>query len=157
MAGCGAHDVFSFNCYRPEPETMLEIVRRTKDMPAVIGEYHIGGGDKGNLSHGLIASPNQEERGKALEYYMQRAMTHPCCVGAHYFEMNDQPLLGRFDGEGMEHGLIDICGQEFPPLVEHLIHTNHCLYDWVRGIRKPHGGQGRAGKSYSLQLCIKTF
>ena len=116
---------------------MLEIVRRTKDMPAVIGEYHIGGGDKGNLSHGLIASPNQEERGKALEYYMQRAMTHPCCVGAHYFEMNDQPLLGRFDGEGMEHGLIDICGQEFPPLVEHLIHTNHCLYDWVRGIRKP--------------------
>lgn len=137
MAGCGAHDVFSFNCYRPEPETMLEIVRRTKDMPAVIGEYHIGGGDKGNLSHGLIASPNQEERGKALEYYMQRAMTHPCCVGAHYFEMNDQPLLGRFDGEGMEHGLIDICGQEFPPLVEHLIHTNHCLYDWVRGIRKP--------------------
>ena len=84
-----------------------------------------------------MASPNQEERGKALEYYLQRAVSHPNCVGAHYFEMNDQPLLGRFDGECMEHGLIDVCNQEFTPVVEHIRNTNCHLYDYAEGKRFP--------------------
>lgn len=142
MAGCAAHDVFSFNLYRPEPETALSACSGRSDVPMIIGEYHIGGGDKGNLAHGLLASPTQDERGKALEYYMQRAMSHPNCVGAHYFEMNDQPLLGRFDGECMEHGLIDICNREFGPLVKHLQNTNRQMYDYVQGKKKPTDIQG---------------
>lgn len=135
MGGCRQHDVFSFNCYEEEPECKLCLCSQKEDMPMLIGEWHIGGGDKGNLSHGLLASPNQEERGKALEYYLQRAMSHRNCVGAHYFEMNDQPLLGRFDGECMEHGLIDICNRHFEPLISHLEHTNHHMYEYVRGIK----------------------
>ncbi len=137
MGGCGVHDIFSFNCYRTEPESVLERCREKSDVPMIIGEWHIGGGDKGNLSHGLLAAPNQEERGKALEYYLQRAVSHPNCVGAHYFEMNDQPLLGRFDGECMEHGLIDVCNQEFAPVVEHLRNTNCHLYDFAEGKKPP--------------------
>ncbi|WP_024291123.1 beta-galactosidase [Lacrimispora indolis] len=137
MGGCRQHDVFSFNCYEEEPESRLKLCSQKEDVPMLIGEWHIGGGDKGNLSHGLLASPNQEERGKALEYYLQRAMSHKNCVGAHYFEMNDQPLLGRFDGECMEHGLIDICNRQFEPLVSHLEHTGHHMYEYVRGIKTP--------------------
>lgn len=137
MGGCSKHDVFSFNCYQKKPDSVLDICSRAEDVPMMIGEWHIGGGDKGNLSHGLLASPNQEERGKSLEYYLQRAMSHPNCVGAHYFEMNDQPLLGRFDGECMEHGLIDVCNRQFDPLVKHLEHTNHQMYEYVIGERAP--------------------
>lgn len=142
MGGCKAHDVFSFNCYRTEPESVLAMCGRKADVPMMIGEWHIGGGDKGNLSHGLLASPDQEERGKALEYYLQRAMSNPNCVGAHYFEMNDQPFLGRFDGECMEHGLIDICNRQFDPVVKHLQHTNILMYDFVDGTRVPTETEG---------------
>ena len=74
--------------------THLDVYKR-QDKPCVIGEWHIGGGDGGLLSCGLLASATQEERGRACEYYMQQAMSARNCVGLHYFEMNDQPLLGR--------------------------------------------------------------
>ncbi len=137
MGGCENHDVFSFNFYGVSPLEKIKICTDRVDMPVIIGEYHIGSGDKGNLAHGLLASPTQDERGKALEYYMQRAMSHPNCVGAHYFEMNDQPLLGRFDGECMAHGLIDVCNRTYEPLIRHLLATNLRLYDFVQGRLEP--------------------
>jgi hypothetical protein len=133
LAGCEHYDIFSFNRYNPTVAEDLNDISSVLDIPVIIGEWHIGGGDKGLLSHGLLSAPTQEERGKACEYYLQGAMTHKNCVGAHYFEMNDQPLLGRFDGECMQHGIIDVCNREYDELVRHFINTNHHLYDFVLG------------------------
>lgn len=133
IAGSEYFEVISFNCYFASAEPSLDIASDSIDMPCMVGEWHIGGADKGLLSCGLLAAATQEERGKACEFYMQGAMHHKNCVGIHYFEMNDQPLLGRFDGECMQHGVIDICNRSYDELIAHFEATNHCLYDYVSG------------------------
>ncbi|HEY8422096.1 MAG TPA: beta-galactosidase [Thermoclostridium sp.] len=142
LAGYDNFDIFSFNRYSPSCVNDLDEASSVVNIPIIIGEWHIGGGDKGLLAHGLLSSPTQEERGKACEFYMQGAMVHPNCVGLHYFEMNDQPLLGRFDGECMQHGIIDVCNREYEELVNHFINTNHRLYDFVLGKIEPTKVQG---------------
>jgi len=137
IAGSEFFDVLSFNCYFPSAEDSLNIASSAIDMPCMIGEWHIGGADKGLLSYGLLASATQDERGGACEHYMQGAMHHKNCVGIHYFEMNDQPLLGRFDGECMQHGVIDICNTSYDDLVAHFEATNHKMYDYVSGNLEP--------------------
>lgn len=143
LAGCEHYDIFSFNRYHPTCVKDLNEISSILNIPIMIGEWHIGGGDKGLLSHGLLSAPTQEERGKACEFYMQGAMHHKNCIGIHYFEMNDQPLLGRFDGECMEHGIIDICNREYEELVAHFINTNHRLYDFVLGNLEPTKVEGQ--------------
>lgn len=137
LPGCEYMDVFSYNRYAKTPVPSLDEVASVYSGPVVIGEWHIGGRDKGLLSHGLLAAQTQDERGIACEYYMQGAMAHPSCVGMHYFEMNDQPLLGRFDGENMQHGLIDVCNRSYDDCIAHLINTNRQLYQLVLGNVKP--------------------
>ena len=147
LPGTEYFDVLSYNCYGKSAVPSLNEIGGILDVPVIIGEWHIGGGDKGLLSHGLLSSPTQEERGKACEYYMQGAMSHRNCVGIHYFEMNDQPLLGRFDGECMQHGIIDVCNRPYQELVEHFVHTNHHLYDYVLGKIEPTATEGMIRRS----------
>lgn len=139
IAGSEFFDVLSFNCYFPSPAESLQIASNAIDMPNMIGEWHIGGADKGLLSCGLLASETQEDRGVACEYYMQVAMSDKHCVGLHYFEMNDQPLLGRFDGECMQHGIIDVCNRSYDDFTKHLQHTGEKMYEIVSGAQKPTG------------------
>ncbi len=142
MAGCECYDVFSFNRYAPNATESLELASSISNMPMIIGEWHIGGGDKGLLSNGLLSAPTQEERGKACAFYMEGAISNPNCVGLHYFEMNDQPLLGRFDGECMEHGIIDICNRPFDELVAHFKDVSSKLYALADGQEEPTQIQG---------------
>ncbi len=137
IAGSEFFNLVSFNCYFPSPAQSLEIVRSEIDKPCVIGEWHIGGGDGGLLSCGLLASATQEERGRACEYYMQQAMSARNCVGLHYFEMNDQPLLGRFDGECMQHGVIDVCCRPYDELISHFRSAAESMYAIVSGEASP--------------------
>lgn len=137
MAGCEYYGVLSFNRYAPNATEALEMAAAICDMPMLIGEWHIGGGDKGLLSHGLLSSPTQEERGKACAYYIEGAIHDPNCVGLHYFEMNDQPLLGRFDGECMEHGIIDICNRPYDELTAHFQSVAGRMYDLADGRTEP--------------------
>ncbi len=137
IAGSEFFNLVSFNCYFPSPAQSLEIVRSEIDKPCVIGEWHIGGGDGGLLSCGLLASATQEERGRACEYYMQQAMSARNCVGLHYFEMNDQPLLGRFDGECMQHGVVDVCCRPYDELISHFRSAAESMYAIVSGEASP--------------------
>ena len=92
---------------------------------------YIGGGDGGLLSCGLLAAATQSERAEACQFYMQTAMSSPSCVGLHYFEMNDQPLLGRFDGECMQHGVIDICNRPYPEMAQMFERVAADMYERV--------------------------
>lgn len=136
MAGCEHYDVFSFNCYAPSAAQALETAGGHMDVPMVIGEWHIGG-EKSLLAHGLWFSHTQKERGKACEFYMQGAMANKNCVGIHYFEMNDQPLLGRFDGENMAHGAIDVCNRPYEELTACFKHTAEKMYGLCAGDLDP--------------------
>ena len=128
-------DVFSFNCYRHSAMGMLNAVQRI-NKPVIIGEWHFGGQEVGLLRTALQSCENQEERGKAYQAFLQEAAACPWCTGAHYFEYNDQSLLGRFDGEHMAHGLIDCTNKPYPAMAEAITNTSSVLYGVLAGQRE---------------------
>jgi len=149
LAGNANFDLCSFNCYQTSPEPSLDIVAEKDSRPGLIGEWHIAGSEMRNLAAGLVYSPSQTERTKACVYYMEKAMSHNACVGAHYFEWNDQPVLGRFDGECMQHGLISLCNVPYPELTEAMRDLAGRMYDIVSREIPPTSIEGEAVRKYS--------
>jgi len=137
LSGVTVHDVFSFNCYDFTPESMLNIGEEVADIPMIIGEWHIGTANNGKLLAGLKAARTEKDRGQALANYTQSALANKHCVGIAYFEYNDQPFLGRFDGECFQIGLIDVCNKPYQEVVEILKDTCANMYDFHDGTRKP--------------------
>jgi len=58
-------------------------------------------------------------------------------VGIHYFELNDQPLTGRFDGENMNVGLVNVCNVPYTDCVEELAAMNARMYPILNGDEQP--------------------
>ena len=134
FSGAENGEVFSFNCYKKDPNERVELVNRyLPGKPAMIGEWMFGASDESLFCSALITLPNQTERGEACRRYLERVFANPQMVGAHYFEWNDQPLLGRFDGEAMPHGLITVCNQPKETVVAILTEVNERLYDIAIG------------------------
>jgi len=131
-------DVFSINSYSDQPnaQTIAEIARRS-GKPVMIGEFHHGAIDRGLPSTGIRGVTSQEERGVAYRYYVEQGAALPDLVGVHYFQLNDQPVLGRFDGENYNIGLVDICNQPYPEMVQATTATNETIYEVAAGSRKP--------------------
>jgi len=87
------------------------------DKPALVGEFHFGTYDRGMFSASLCpAGVTQTERAKAYERFMQGVLVHPNLVGAHWFQFRDQPLTGRWDGEGYQLGFVDIADTPYPEM-----------------------------------------
>ncbi len=143
IAGFTYFDVFSFNRYTENPVPDLQRVTGLCDKPLLIGEWHFGGSDKGLLANGLVAAANQTERGLAYSFYLENCLAQPAFVGAHFFEYNDQPVLGRFDGECMQHGLIDICNRPYEDMLANLVKTNAKLYQLATGQIEPTQQRGK--------------
>ncbi|HUL78741.1 MAG TPA: hypothetical protein VL691_15865 [Vicinamibacteria bacterium] len=131
-------DVFTINSYRmvPPADVIAEIARRT-GKPVMIGEFHFGALDRGLPSTGLKGVASQEERGLAYRRYVETAAADPNVVGTHYFVLNDQEVLGRFDGENFQIGFVDVCHRPYRELVEAAIRTHEAIYDVVQGKAKP--------------------
>ena len=111
--GIRQFDVFSFNRYGAEPVTPAKLLAKYADMPAIVGEWHIGSTDAGLDVGGLYYTDSQAERAKAIRYYLEQSTQEEHLVGVHYFEYSDQPYLGRFDGECYQIGLIDVCNRPY--------------------------------------------
>lgn len=142
LAGDNYSEVASFNCYARTPADSLKVGKESVHKPLMIGEWHIAGTDRRLFASGLLAAKNQAERAKACVYYMQAGMSDPCCVGMHYFEFNDQPLLGRFDGECMQHGLINVCNRPYAELTQAMQATVEKMYELCDGSIPPTGEKG---------------
>lgn len=136
-AGCEYFDVFSFNCYRHDPYGSIQNIVDIVNMPVMIGEFHFGALDRGLDATGIQGVASQLDRGKAYRYYMHRAASHPYCLGAHYFTLNDQGYLGRFDGENYNIGFVDVCNKEYPELVEYAKKANREVYLVANGDMEP--------------------
>ena len=76
--------------------------------PVLVGEFHFGTFDRGMFAAGLAPVGDQRERALSLTRFVQGALAHPSFVGAHWFQFRDQPLTGRFDGEGYQIGFVDV-------------------------------------------------
>ncbi len=118
LSGHENFDVFSINSYQQSPYKEVGGIGQLLDMPVMIGEFHHGALDMGLTAHGIKGVTNQIERGKAYQYYVEQGVKSPYFLGAHYFQLNDQSCLGRFDGENYQIGLVDVAMQEYKKMVE---------------------------------------
>ncbi|WP_337098415.1 beta-galactosidase [Paenibacillus sp. YIM B09110] len=130
LEGCEAFDVFSINCYQFEPDrAFIERIGSKLNKPLMIGEFHFGAADAGMLAYGIRAVPTQADRGLAYQYFVEQAASIPELIGVHYFQLNDQAVLGRFDGENYQIGVVDGCQQPYRPFVEAMQRTHERMYD----------------------------
>lgn len=108
-------DVVSFNVYQTHPECDLPV--GSDDKPVLIGEFHFGALGRGLFNTGCVEAENRADAARRYEMYMDAALAHPRCVGAHWFQWRDEPLAGRFDGENYGIGFVSVTDDPYPELV----------------------------------------
>ena len=121
-------DVCSINVYEYEPTKQLERSHRLSGRLILIGEFHFGVPENG-LGSGLVQVANQTERGHAYRYFVEQALSLPYALGAHWFTWCDEPVLGRFDGENYNIGLVDSTDRPYPELIDAARSTHRRLLD----------------------------
>ena len=109
-------DVISFNQYRYTLEDFSLPIG--VDRPVIIGEFHFGALDRGLLHTGLRSVVDQNQRAEAYVNYVESALRNPQVVGVHWFQMYDEPVTGRGDGENYQIGFLDVCDQPYPETIE---------------------------------------
>ncbi len=100
-------DVISINRYSATVDDLR--LPEGLDRPIVIGEFSMGATDRGMFHPGWQARPNQAGRAQGYCEYVGSALRNPAIIGTHWFQFFDQPTTGRFCGENMNFGLVDIC------------------------------------------------
>ncbi len=132
-------DVFSINGYaNPNPPETAEITRRS-GKPVIIGEWHFGATDRGLPATGIQGTLDQAGRAQAYRHYAEQAFTRPEIVGIHWFQWNDQPYYGRFDGENYNIGVVDVTNRPYEELSRAMRETHLRMYDIASGREKPVG------------------
>ena len=121
-------DVMSFNFYATKPDhKLMDRLLAWTNLPMMIGEFHFGAIDRG-LGQSLFQVRSQEERGRAYRNYVETGFSHPGLVGVTYFTWNDEDILGRFDGENYNCGLIDVTNVPYREQTEAMMETAKRLY-----------------------------
>lgn len=126
-------DVFSINCYNTSPEKHSKEVSMRHDIPVLIGEWHFGAKECGLPAFGIHYTKTQMQRAAACRYYCESATQDPNIVGIHYFEYNDQPYFGRFDGECYQIGLFDVCHRPYSEVCDAFENFAKRLYPLLLG------------------------
>jgi hypothetical protein len=133
LSGYENFDVFSINSYQFSPKMEADDIGQLLNMPVIIGEFHQGALDMGLTAHGIKGVTSQVERGNAYRYYVEQGSLSKYFLGAHYFQLNDQSCLGRFDGENYQIGILDICMQEYLEMVEAMQKCHSQIYQVAEG------------------------
>lgn len=101
------------------------------DMPVLIGEFHFGVYDRGMFSPGLCpAGLTQQDRALAYTRFLQGALVNPRIVGTHWFQFRDQPLTGRWDGEGYAIGFVDVADTPYREMIEASREIGKNMYEY---------------------------
>ncbi len=73
----------------------------------------------------------------AYQYYMEQAAAIPEIIGAHYFQMVDQPVTGRYDGENYNLGFVNQLDLPYPEMVVSARATHRRIYQVHSGALPP--------------------
>jgi hypothetical protein len=136
-------DVVSINDYELLPETRAQIrtqfasegflfsanpwddldtVERLAKRPILISEFGYraqpAGGPQGMRSPGFPFLADQQARADRYRQFVDELYARPFVVGAHWFQLMDQPAEGRADGQDSNWGLTDVAGEPYRPLVD---------------------------------------
>jgi hypothetical protein len=123
-------DAVTVNCYSWEPEEKQFGNWYTMcGRPILIGEHHV------TLESPRQVPPpwkvfNAEERERYYKNFVEVWARRPYSLGCHYFQLIDQPLTGRFDGENRTIGWLDITDQPHEDLVRAATATLPNIYEW---------------------------
>lgn len=126
-------DVLTTNVYAHSVANIGD--EKFPDMPVIVGEFHFGILDRGMFSAGLApAGVTQAERAIAYTRFLQGALVHPKIVGTHWFQFRDQPLTGRWDGEGYQIGFVDVADTPYEELTRAAREVGENMYGYrLRG------------------------
>lgn len=137
-------DVFSINCYAVDPTPAIQhVVDLGVDLPVMIGEFHFGSLEGGLTATGLEGTLTQEDRAIAYRCYVEHTAAHLNGVGCHYFQLYDQFVLGRFDGENYNIGLLDVCSRPYTAMMEASLAAARVLPQVAAGQRTPYNEEPR--------------
>jgi len=120
-------DVISYNLYRHTLDDFK--LPEGVDKPVMIGEFHFGALDRGMFHPSLIQVADQAARGKAYAAYITSALRHPNFIGAHWHQFGEQPTTGRFDGENLQNGLLDVCDTPYSETIAGIREVGYRLYE----------------------------
>jgi hypothetical protein len=82
----------------------------SRGRPVLVSEWFCAAADNrsGNRNNGhLLTVPGQADRVRAAEAALRNFAGFPNVVGTHWFQLYDEPLGGRADGEDYNFGLVD--------------------------------------------------
>ncbi len=99
-------DVVSFNRYRYTCSGLVP--PDGGDYPLMIGEFHFGTLETGLLQPGLRYAADQQQRAALYRHYVKSALQNPWLVGTHWFQLADQAVTGRPDGENYQAGFLTV-------------------------------------------------
>ena len=87
--------------------------------PVIIGEYHFGTiTERGVWGGGLCTATDMNHAAELFKNYTRAAIKNPRIIGAHYFQISDQAITGRGDGENYRIGFIDVTDTPYPDMVD---------------------------------------
>lgn len=120
-------DVVSVNYYDFSPLTITWPKEINK--PMIIGEYHFGTiNEKGVWGGGLCTSVDVKHAAAQFKAYTEHAYKDPRYVGAHYFQLQDQAVTGRPDGENYRIGFVDITDQPYEEMRQRAREVGASMY-----------------------------
>ena len=120
-------DVVSMNLYRDTIGSWKPPA--DVDAPFIVGEFHFGATDRGTFGAGLVRAESTEDRAHKFEAYVRSAAANPLIVGAHWFQMVDQPTTGRtLEGENHAIGFVTITDTPYPEMIEASKRVADALY-----------------------------
>jgi hypothetical protein len=138
LAGADAFDVFSINAYDGRPAAdVISRCARAVGGPVLIGEFHTGALDRGLPHGGLRTVRTQQDRADSYRYYVEQGAAIPELVGTHYFQWNDQHVVGRGDGENWQIGLVDVCQQPYVEFIAAARRSHARIYRVAAGEMPP--------------------
>jgi len=120
-------DVVSYNLYR---KSIAGFKYPGGDKPLLVGEFHFGALDRGMFHTGLVPVENQQARAEAYRDFVLGALHHPQFVGTHWFQLHDEPTLGRvYDEENYQIGFLDVADTPYRETVAASRQIGQRLYD----------------------------
>ena len=76
--------------------------------------------------------PDQHARAAAFSAYARRHHAIPWIVGYHWFQWDDQPPDGRFDGENNNFGLVNLADDPYAVLTAAMTRVNREVWRFLR-------------------------
>ncbi len=121
----------SVNMYSSNAQPDLKILKSMYSecgRPIIISEYsfHALDGRSGNKNKaGFIWGQvkDQQARAQGYRHFTTRLAQIPYVIGSDWFQWNDEPPAGRYDGEDVNFGVVDIYDRPYSELVNAIKET----------------------------------